>query len=302
MITNLDSLYSLAARAARPSLAVAACADEDVLHAAAEARKMGLADSILIGDGQKTAGILSRLGESPGDYTIINCQTNEQAAFLAVEQVRLGKADMIMKGLLPTSDLMRAVINKDTGVRRGGLMSHVMAYETGQPSRVLFLTDGGMNTFPTLEQKADILENAASCLRALGYGQIYAACVCGAETVNPKIASTTDAQALSSMTDRWSGYNMSVYGPVGLDLAVSPHACQKKGYNAPGAGCADILLVPNYEVGNGIGKAMTYFGGARSAGVIVGAACPIVLVSRSDSFESKLLSIAMAAALSGDRM
>ena len=172
-----------------------------------------------------------------------------------------------------------------------------MVYECPGYDRLLYLTDGGMNTFPTLDQKAEILENAAQVLQKLGYTESAAACICGAEAVNPKIQSTTDAQALSEMGDRWVPYGLSVYGPVGLDLAISPHAVEKKKYNAPGAGKADILLVPNYEVGNGIGKAMTYFGGARSAGIIVGAACPIVLVSRADSFETKLLSIAMAAAV-----
>ena len=215
---------------------------------------------------------------------------------MAVSLVREGKANAIMKGLLQTGDLMRAVINKETGIRTGRLLSHVMVYECPGCDRLLYLTDGGMNTFPTLDQKAEILENAAQVLHKLGYTESAAACICGAEAVNPK--STLDAQALSEMTDRWAPYGLSVYGPVGLDLAISPHAVEKKKYNAPGAGRADILLVPNYEVGNGIGKAMTYFGNARSAGVIVGAACPIVLVSRADSFETKLLSIAMAAAIS----
>ncbi|MEA4919739.1 MAG: phosphate acyltransferase [Clostridiaceae bacterium] len=298
MIKDLSSLTSIAIQKGQKRLAVAACADKDVLHAVAEARRQGIAQSILIGELEKTSLLLKQLGETCEDYTLIDCQNDTEAAFHAVEQVRLGHADMIMKGLLQTADLMRAVINKETGIRTGRLMSHVMAYDTPSYDKLLFLTDGGMNTFPDLSQKAEILENAASVLKALGYGRIYAACVCGAETVNPKITSTTDAQAISAMTEVWDKYNMAVYGPVGLDLAISRHACEKKRYEAEGGGMADIILVPNYEVGNGIGKAMTYFGNAKSAGVIVGAACPIVLVSRSDSFESKLLSISMASAIS----
>ena len=124
---------------------------------------------------------------------------------------------------------------------------------------------------------------------------IYAACICGAEVVNPKIPSMLDAQALAGMTERWVPYNMEVYGPVGLDLAVSKEACRHKRYNVPGAGEADILLVPDYEVGNAMGKAMSIFGGAKNAGIIVGAKVPIVLVSRSDSAETKLASIAFGA-------
>lgn len=297
MLNNLDTFFDLAARKEGSRLAVAACHDKDVLRACIEAEARGLCHPILIGNGQKTAAILTELGSDPNAFEIIDTEDDLASAAKAVALVREGRANSIMKGLLQTGDLMRAVINKETGIRTGRLISHVMVYECPGYDRLLYLTDGGMNTFPTLEQKADILENAAIVLQQLGYTESAAACICGAEAVNPKIASTTDAQALSAMTERWAPYGLSVYGPVGLDLAISPHAVEKKKYNAPGAGKADILLVPNYEVGNGIGKAMTYFGNARSAGIIVGAACPIVLVSRADSFESKLLSIAMAVAV-----
>ncbi|MBQ9924437.1 MAG: phosphate butyryltransferase [Clostridia bacterium] len=298
MLNNLDRFFDLAAGKAGGKLAVAACHDRDVLLACIEAETRGLCHPILIGDGQKTAELLCKLGHDPAAFEIITTPDDVASAAMAVSLVREGKANAIMKGLLQTGDLMRAVINKETGIRTGRLLSHVMVYECPGCDRLLYLTDGGMNTFPTLDQKAEILENAAQVLHKLGYTESAAACICGAEAVNPKIQSTLDAQALSEMTDRWTPYGLSVYGPVGLDLAISPHAVEKKKYNAPGAGRADILLVPNYEVGNGIGKAMTYFGNARSAGVIVGAACPIVLVSRADSFETKLLSIAMAAAIS----
>ena len=297
MLNNLDSFLDLAAQKQGGRLAVAACHDKDVLLACIEAEKRGLCHPILIGDGAKTAELLTALGHDPAAFEIIDANDDPASAAMAVSLVREGKADSIMKGLLQTGDLMRAVINKETGIRTGRLLSHVMVYECPGYDRLLYLTDGGMNTFPTLEQKAEILENAAVVLKKLGYTESAAACICGAEAVNPKITSTTDALALSEMTDRWAPYGLSVYGPVGLDLAISPHAVEKKKYTAPGAGKADILLVPNYEVGNGIGKAMTYFGNARSAGVIVGAACPIVLVSRADSFEAKLLSIAMAVAI-----
>ncbi|NCC69001.1 MAG: phosphate butyryltransferase, partial [Clostridia bacterium] len=187
----------------------------------------------------------------------------------------------------------------EMGLRTERLISHVMLYECPAYSKPLFLTDGGMNTFPDLGKKADILENAAIMLKALGYDKIYAACVCGAEVVNPKIQSTVDAKDLSEMTDRWAQYNMSVFGPVALDLAISKEACRHKRYNAEGAGEADILLVPTYEVGNGIGKAINYFGDGKNAGIIMGAKVPIVLVSRADSAESKLASIALGSVVAG---
>ena len=194
-------------------------------------------------------------------------------------------------------NLMRAVFNKEHGLRTSHLTTHCMFYEIPALGKMVILTDGGVNTFPDLEKKAEILENAAAVLQALGYEHINAACICGAEQVNPKVQSTVDADALSKMTDRWAKYNMDVCGPVALDLAVSKEACQHKHFSAPGAGDADILLVPNYEVGNGIGKAASLFGGAKNAGIILGAKVPIVLVSRSDSAESKLASIAAGSVL-----
>ena len=186
---------------------------------------------------------------------------------------------------------------KEQGLRTSHLTTHCMFYEIPALGKMLILTDGGVNTFPDLEKKAEILENAAAVLQALGYTSINAACICGAEQVNPKVQSTVDADALSKMTDRWAKYNMQVCGPVALDLAVSKEACKHKHFTAPGAGDADILLVPNYEVGNGIGKAASLFGGAKNAGIILGAKVPIVLVSRSDSAESKLASIAAGSVL-----
>ncbi len=280
------------------AIAVAAAHDEDVLKAVAEARKAGIAQGVLVGDDGKIRELLLSLGENPEDYTIIPSEGDTQSAALAVKAVREGKAHFLMKGLLGTADLMRAVIDKDTGLRTSRLISHVMLYEV--PGRkLLALSDGGMNTFPDLEKKGEILENAARVMGALGYEEINAACVCGAEVVNPKVQSTVDAKALSEMAERWMPYNMNVYGPVGLDLAVSEEACRHKRFNAPGAGKADILLVPTYEVGNGIGKAMSLFAGAKNAGIIVGAKVPIVLVSRSDSAESKLASIALGAITAG---
>ena len=232
-----------------------------------------IAQPILVGHRDDMTALLEKLGEAPAEFRIIDADTDAACAQQAVACVTRGEANFLMKGLLGTADLMRAVLNRDANLRTGRLLSHVMLYEP-QGHKMMLNTDGGMNTFPTLEQKADILENAAQTLCALGYEKIYAACICGAEVVNPKIPSMLDAQALAGMTERWVPYNMEVYGPVGLDLAVSKEACRHKHYDVPGAGEADILLVPDYEVGNAMGKAMSIFGGAKYAGVIVGAEVP----------------------------
>ena len=275
-------------------IAVAAAHDADVLKAVAEAKRRRIAEPILVGHGDAIRSILEELGENPSDYEIIQADTDVDCAQKAVECVSAGKANFLMKGLLNTPDIMRAVLKPEAGLRTGKLISHVMMYEP-KGHRMMGLTDGGMNTFPDLDKKAEILENAARVFKALGYDEINAACICGAEVVNPKIQSTVDAKTLSEMTDRWAPYHMNVYGPVGLDLAVSEAACRHKHYEAKGAGQADILLVPSYETGNGIGKAMSIFGGAMNAGIVVGAKVPIVLVSRADSAEVKLAAMALGA-------
>lgn len=296
--TVASILQAAVARPEKRTIAVAAAHDEDVLKAVSMARKQGIAQGYLVGNAEKIQEILVSLGENPQDFTIVQADSDTEAAKLAVAAVRAGQAHFLMKGLLGTADLMRAVIDKEEGLRTDRLISHVMLYEV-PGKKMLALTDGGMNTFPDLPKKAEILENAARVLKALGYEAMNAACVCGAEVVNPKVQSTVDAKELSAMTDRWAPYNMNVFGPVGLDLAISVEACHHKRYTAPGAGEADILLVPTYEVGNGIGKAMSLYAGAKNAGIIVGAKVPIVLVSRSDSAESKLASIALGALTAG---
>ena len=280
------------------TIAVAAAHDEAVLMAVSEARRQGIAQSVLCGKESVIREMLENLGESVSNYTILPAESDMECAACAVRAVREGRADFLMKGLLGTGTLMRAVVDREKGLRAARLLSHVMLYELPQYG-LLALSDGGMNTLPDLQKKAEILENTARVLVALGYDRIYAACVCGAETVDPKVQSTVDADALTQMSDRWSPYGMTVFGPVGLDLALSEEACHHKHYYTEGAGHADILLVPTYEVGNGIGKALSLFGGAKNAGIIVGAKVPIVLVSRSDSAESKLASIALGAVTAG---
>lgn len=294
MISHLSDLTEIAKNNTKKTIAVAAAHDPDVLCAVVQAHNQGIAESILIGCKNRIMEILKELGCDPLQFPIISASTDQECAETAVRAVREGKAQLLMKGLLSTADLMREVVNRETGIRDGGFISHVMFFEQMEYPKLLCLTDGGMCTFPTLEQKVLILKNAAKVMKQLGYDRIQAACICGAEGKNPKITAMTDADRLTEMKEMWEPYNMNVYGPVGLDMAVSKKSCAHKNYVAEGAGEADILLVPTYEVGNGIGKAMLYFGSAKNAGMIVGAKVPIILVSRSDAAESKLASIALA--------
>ena len=297
MINTIQGIVEAAKGGQSGVIAVPAAHDRPVIAAVVPARRKGIAAPILVGHTDEICRMLQNIGEDPASYEIIAADSDTDSAAKAVALCAEGKANFLMKGILGTADLMRAVFNKECGLRTSHLTTHCMFYEIPALGKMVILTDGGVNTFPDLEKKAEILENAAAVLQALGYESINAACICGAEQVNPKVQSTVDADALTKMTDRWSKYNMQVCGPVALDLAVSKEACHHKHYTAAGAGDADILLVPNYEVGNGIGKAASLFGGAKNAGIILGAKVPIVLVSRADSAESKLASIAAGSVL-----
>ena len=201
-----------------------------------------------------------------------------------------------MKGLLDTSVILKAVLNKEWGLRTDSLLSHVMVYEVPTYNKLLVTTDGGMNISPDYEQKVKILKNAIEATNPLGLTNIKVACLAAKEKVNPKMQATVDAKALQEAGNRGEfGDNVIVEGPLAFDLAISKEAAKIKGFESKVAGETDIMLMPTIEVGNGIGKALTYFAGAKSAGIIMGAKAPIVLVSRADSHESKLYSIAYGA-------
>lgn len=300
MIKNFKELLEAAKNQKTARIVVAAAQDEDVILAVSQAKAMGLAEPVLVGDEGKIREIMAKLEINSSEYEIIDEPDMVQSARKAVELVRNGKGDFLMKGILQTADIMRAVLDKEIGLRTDNLISHVMVYEVPTYNKLIYLTDGGMNVAPDLNQKVQILENAVAVCKAMKMDKIYASCLAGAETVNPKIPATVDAQAIADMKEKWEAMGVSVQGPVALDLAISSEACAHKGYKGEGGGKADILLVPYYEVGNALGKAMTYFAGAKSAGIIMGAKVPIVLVSRADSSESKLLSIALGSVIANN--
>ncbi|HYE83697.1 MAG TPA: bifunctional enoyl-CoA hydratase/phosphate acetyltransferase [Clostridia bacterium] len=299
MIQNFKELLEAAKSQKKMKIVVAAAQDEDVIKAVNQAKEMELAEPVLVGDKSKIVEIMDRLKVQSSGYEIINEPDLIQTARKSVELVRNGKGDFLMKGILQTADIMRAVLDKEIGLRTNNLISHVMVYEVPAYKKLMYLTDGGMNVAPDLEQKVQILENAIQVCKAMKMDRIYASCLAGAETVNPKIPATVDAKAIADMKEKWEAQGVVVEGPVALDLAISSEACEHKGYKGEGGGKADILLVPYYEVGNALGKALTYFAGAKSAGLIMGAKVPIVLVSRADSSESKLLSIAFGSVVAG---
>lgn len=274
-------------------VAVASAHDEEVIEALLAARERGICSALLYGNAEKIHAIFAKLCASETGFTILEPEDGSDVACAraAVHAVESGEADYLMKGILNTTDFLRAVVHSE--LLLGGLLSHVMIFEFSAYHKLLFVSDGAMNPAPDYEKKRVILENAARLLQAIGYNTINAAVLSGSEVVSEKIPSTVDAKALAELD--WSQYNMSVCGPVALDLAISPEACVHKKYSAPGAGNADLLIMPNYETGNAFGKSLTYFAHARSAGLVLGARCPIVLVSRADPADAKLTSLALGA-------
>lgn len=298
MIDSIAKIIETAKTEKRNTISVAGAHDSNVMQAVIMAHRQGIIDAILVGHPEEITAMLKESGEDLTHYTIVPADSLLDCANTAVELCAQGKADFLMKGMSNTKDLMHAVLKKENHLRTGHLCAHYMFYQAPNHPRLIVMSDGGVNPFPDLKKKAEILETAAKAFQAFGYTKINAACICAAEYVNESVQSNLDAVALSEMTERWAPYGMNVYGPTALDLAISKEACEHKNYHIPGAGEADILLMPNYEVGNAMWKASTIYGGVKGAGVILGARIPLVVTSRSDSPECKMSSIALASILS----
>ena len=297
MIKKLDDIFNeLKSCDKKAVLSVAAAHDEEVLLAVRDACDMNIIKAILIGKEDKIRKIASEIKFDLNEVEVINESDLKLCAEKAVKLVSSGKADYVMKGLLDTSIILKEVLNKEYGLRTDSLLSHVMIYEVPSYHKLLILTDGGMNIDPDVSQKKKIADNAIKAAKSLGIGTVKVACLAAKEKVNPKMQATLDADELKSMCkDGMFGNGVVVEGPIAFDLAVSEEACKIKGYESEVGGDADILLVPTIETGNGIGKALTYMANAKSAGIIMGAKAPVVLVSRADTHESKLYSIAYGA-------
>ncbi|MDF2672902.1 MAG: phosphate butyryltransferase [Clostridiales bacterium] len=293
MIKNFDELLLIAKQRPKIKLSVAAAQDDEVLRAVEAARKLGLIDGILVGDKEKIEKIASEISIDLNNYELIDEKDLKMAARMAVTLVSQGKADFLMKGILGTADLLRAVLDKEIGLRTNSLLSHVMIYSVPTYHKLIFLTDGGMVTYPDLNQKIQIIQNAVKVAKNMGISPINVVPLAAVEVINPDMQATLDAAALSKMNQRGQIKDCIIDGPLALDNAISMEAAKHKGIESPVAGEADILLVPNIESGNLLGKSLTYFANAKSAGIVMGAKCPIVLVSRADSQESKLYSIAL---------
>lgn len=295
-IPTLDRLISEARAVGPLRLAVAAAESETALAAAAAARRQRIADVALVGDPAAIAERLADLGEDPALFQVVSARDDADAARRAVAMVRAGEVSVLMKGRLQTADLLRAILDRDTGLRRPGrLLSDVMVadHPLAHAPRLLGVTDGGVNVAPTLEQKRAIVENAAELFRKLGFERPRVACLCAVETVTTAMPHTLDAQSLAQANADGALGGCVVSGPLALDNALSEEAARAKGIDHPVAGRADVLLAPTIEVGNALGKAFTYLAHRHVAHVIVGAQAPVLIPSRTERAEDKLLSIAL---------
>lgn len=274
-------------------IAVAVAHDEPVLEAIKDAKAQGIADAILVGDYEQIQPLTLKIGLDIGQFEVFHEPDNQKAAMKAVELVSTGKADMVMKGLVETATFLKAVLNKEIGLRTGKLMSHVAVFEIPTFNRLLFITDAAFNMYPDLKAKIDILRNAVFVAHAVGIELPKVAPVCAVEMVNLDIPATMDAAILSKMNDRGQITGCIVDGPLGLDISISEEAARHKNVGGPVAGKADIVLLPNFEAGNVMYKTLTYTTLAKNGGILVGTSAPVLLTSRSDSHEAKLNSIAL---------
>lgn len=295
MIRSFSEILEKVKSQGRKKIVVAAAQDEPVLEAIKDAIENGIADAVLVGDSEKIVEIAKKIGFNVNDLEIIHEADNNKAALKSVELVSSGKADMLMKGLLETSTILKAVLNKEIGLRTGKLMSHVAVFEIPRFDRLIFITDAAFNMYPDLKAKIDILNNAVSVAHAVGIELPKVAPICAVEVVNPDMPATIDASILSKMNERGQIKGCIVDGPLAADNALSEEAARHKKINSPVAGKADILLLPNIEAGNVMYKTLTYTTNSKNGGILVGTSAPVVLTSRADSPETKLYSIALAA-------
>jgi phosphate butyryltransferase len=294
---DFDEILETVAPSAPKTVAVAAAEDDVALKTVFQAYKRKIAYPILCGNREKIKKIAAIAQVDIADFQIIHTDTDRQAAAAAVSLVREGKAEMLMKGLLQTADLLRAVLNKETGLRKSELLSHVSILHSPVLERMILLTDAAMVTYPDLNAKVKILRNALEAAQGLGIDYPKAAAIAPVEVINPEMQATLDAAALTIMNRRGQITGCEVDGPLAMDLAISTSAAIHKKIDSPVAGRADILLMHNIDVANSTLKTFTNAGGCLFGGVIMGAAAPIVLTSRSDSENSKLYSIACASAI-----
>jgi phosphate butyryltransferase len=296
-IENFDQLLSLVKSREKKKLAIASAEGEEIVEAVKQATDEGVIEAMLIGDGAQIKDICQKLKFDLNKVEIIDAKDPKLTSQLAVELVKRKKADMLMKGKVSTSTLLKAVLDKEKGLRSGRLLSHVAVVEVENYHKLMLVTDGGINIKPDLNKKADILENAVEVAKRLGIEKPKVSCLTAVELVNPEMQETLDAAALVKMAERGDIKDVIIDGPVAFDIAIDSQSARMKGIISPVAGDTDIFLVPDLASGNIFVKALIYLVKAKVGGIVVGGGAPIVLLSRSDTAAMKLYSMALGAAI-----
>jgi phosphate acetyltransferase len=295
--------YLIASTRSLPALATAVAhpCDETSLGGVIEATEAGMIVPILIGPKERIHSLAQRLAIDIGDTEIVDVAHSQAASEKAVELVRTGRAELLMKGSLHSDELLGAVMKRETGLRTGRRISHVFVMDVPSHAQTLFITDAAVNISPDLEAKRDIVQNAIDLYVGLGLGAPKVAILSAVETVNPSIPSTIDAAALCKMADRGQIVGGELDGPLAFDNAISPEAARIKDIKSPVAGQAEILVVPDLEAGNMLAKNLTFLSNADAAGIALGARVPIILTSRADNLRTRMASCAVAMLLAHSR-
>lgn len=294
MFQSLDELVEAAGRLRPARIAVVAGHDQDAIEALGQARTMGLAEGIFVGDTEKVRGAAEKAGVELPSERIVHEPGEAGAARRAMALVREGQADLLMKGKIGTAALVRAVLDRDAGLRTGRLLSQVIVFQVPGIRRLMLMSDAAINIAPTLEQKADICRNAIEVARALGIERPNVAVLCALELVSSDMPATVDAAALTQMNRRGQIADAYVEGPVALDAPLSRFAAERKGISSQLVENTDVFIAPEIEAANILYRAILYFAGGESGGVVVGARVPLILLSRAETPETKLRSIAIA--------
>lgn len=283
------------------SVAVAHPCDDASLTSAVDAAKANLIVPILVGPEARIRAVASEEGLDLTPFRIVDAPHSHAAAAKAVELVRAGEAEALMKGSLHSDELLAEVINPSTGLRTGRRVSHCFVMDVPTYPKPLIITDGAVNVAPDLKAKRDIVQNAIDLAQVLGIAQPLVAILAAVETVNPEMQATLDAAALCKMADRGQITGGVLDGPLAFDNAISPEAARLKRINSPVAGQADVLVVPDLEAGNILAKQLTFLTKADAAGIVLGARVPIILTSRADSVRARMASCAVAVLLAHAR-
>jgi phosphate butyryltransferase len=296
-IRRLEDMISTARQVGPVPIAVAAAHDPEVLRAVDQAQRDGMIEATLVGDWPAIEAYATQVEADLTGANVLHEPDPQRAAQQVVELARNGRASVVVKGQVKTSELLGVALNRHVGIRGQGILSHVGIFELPGMERLIYLSDSGVVVYPDVYQKLEIINNVVRVAHLFGVENPRVAILAASETVHPRIQASIDALALSRMAEQGWVAGAVVDGPLGLELAISPRAAEMEASDSPIAGMADVLIVPNVEAGNIVAKGLQYFAHARMAGLVVGARVPIIINSRADSAETRYLSLAMAAIL-----